>query len=237
MTSSLDQVKTETKSGLRWSHVLLIILATILVTTGVTYWVVRTYIYAKDFKPVVLKQKEAAVLDKKLSQLGFSTDAGKPSASRGQSRSTNEFNKDGSLIPKKYSETGAKREVSLTERELNALLANNSDLARKVAIDLSDNLMSAKLLVPVDQDFPLLGGKTLRVTAGLEASYQNAKPIIILKGVSIMGVPVPNSWLGGMKNIDLVKEYGTGEGFWKAFADGVENIRVEDGYLIIKLKE
>ena len=97
--------------------------------------------------------------------------------------------------------------------------------------------MSAKLLVPVDQDFPILGGKTLRVTGGLEIAYDNSKPIIVLRGVSIMGIPIPNAWLGGLKNIDLVKEFGTSEGFWKAFADGVENIHVVDGQLKIKLKD
>lgn len=237
MTTTLDTTTTESKSGLRWSHVLWIILATILLTVGATYWAVRTYIYAKDFKPVVLKQKEVAALDKKLKQLGISTATEQSSVNKNPSMQSKEFNKDGSLFPEKYTESGAKREVSFTERELNALLANNTELARKLAIDLSDNLMSAKLLVPVDQDFPLLGGKTLRVTGGLEVAYQNDKPIVILKGVSIMGVPVPNAWLGGMKNIDLVKEFSTSEGFWKAFSDGVENIHVEDGQLIIKLKK
>jgi hypothetical protein len=110
-------------------------------------------------------------------------------------------------------------------------------MARKLAIDLSDKLISAKLLVPVDPDFPILGGKTLRVNAGVEMAYQNSKPIVILKGVSIMGVPIPNAWLGGLKNIDLISEFGDQQGFWAAFAEGVDNIRVDDGLLIIKLKE
>lgn len=237
MANTTGSITTESKQGLRWSNVLWIILATMLLTIGTTYWVVRTYIYAKDFKPVVLEQKEVTVLENKLKQLGFSAATGSNTENQGQSAKTNEFNQDGSLVPEKYSESGAKRDVSLSERELNSLLANNTELARKLAIDLSDNLMSAKLLVRVDQDFPLLGGKTLRVTGGLEVAYKNDKPIVILKGVSIMGIPLPNAWLGGIKNIDLVKEFSTSEGFWKAFSDGVENIRVEDGYLIIKLKE
>jgi hypothetical protein len=52
-----------------------------------------------------------------------------------------------------------------------------------------------------------------------------------------MGIPIPNAWLGGMKNIDLVKEFSVDEGFWKAFSDGVKNIRVKDGHLLIQLKE
>ncbi len=53
----------------------------------------------------------------------------------------------------------------------------------------------------------------------------------------MMGIPIPNAWLGGLKNIDLVSEFGADEGFWKSFSDGVENIQVEDGRIRIKLKE
>jgi hypothetical protein len=62
------------------------------------------------------------------------------------------------------------------------------------------------------------------------------RPVVILKGVSLWGVPLPNAWLGYNKNIDLIKEYGD-RGFWKAFADGVEEIEVKEGKLRIKLKE
>ena len=52
-----------------------------------------------------------------------------------------------------------------------------------------------------------------------------------------MGIPIPGAWLGGLKNIDLVSEFGDQQGFWKSFADGVENIRVEEGRLKVQLKE
>ena len=58
--NSLEASTSDKKQGLRWSHVLWIILATILLTAGATYWAVRTYVFAKDFEPVVLKQKEVA---------------------------------------------------------------------------------------------------------------------------------------------------------------------------------
>jgi hypothetical protein len=97
--------------------------------------------------------------------------------------------------------------------------------------------MSAKLLVPVDEDFPFMGGQILKVRAGMELAYRDNRPIVILKGISIMGVPIPNAWLGGMKNIDLVEYYGNESGFWKAFADGVDNIQIEDGNVTLLLKE
>ena len=57
--------------------------------------------------------------------------------------------KEAPLEPEAYSEEGAKGEISLTEKELNALIANNPEVAQRVAIDLSENLISVKLVVPM----------------------------------------------------------------------------------------
>ncbi|WP_246261856.1 arginine N-succinyltransferase [Thiomicrorhabdus cannonii] len=210
------------KNGMSGAQVLLIVLLTILLTAGLSYWALSQTLFLKSFTPVELKPKEEQALNSKLRAIGVEVE---------------EYDAQGNLKPEAYSEVGAKREVYFSERELNAMLAKNTDLARKVAIDLSDNLVSAKILVPLEEDFPVMGGKTLRINAGVELAFQNGKPIVKLKGVSLMGVPVPNAWLGNLKNIDLVQEFGADPGFWKAFADGVENISVVEGELQIKLKE
>jgi hypothetical protein len=106
-----------------------------------------------------------------------------------------------------------------------------------MAIDLSDDLVSLRMLLPVDPDFPVMGGKTIRIRTGAELAYRDGRPVVMLRGVSLMGVPIPNAWLGGLKNIDLVREFGDGQGFWKTFSDGVESIQVRDGKLSIKLRE
>ncbi|MCW8891004.1 MAG: arginine N-succinyltransferase [Sedimenticola sp.] len=234
MNESAQQLDVATpKKGFRAIYILWIILATILITAAVTYWVVRTYIYAKDFEPVELSSTEQQTLNSKLKALGY--DPG-PGAYRESDKQPKESDQAW-LRPERYSEAGAKREIGFSERELNAIVAKDPGIAKKLAVDLGDDLVSARLLVPVDPDFPLLGGKTLRVSAGVEMAFRNQKPVIILKGVSIMGVPIPNAWLGGLKNIDLISEFGDEQGFWKGFSDGVENIHVEEGMLKIKLKE
>jgi hypothetical protein len=225
------------KRHLSGLQIFLIVLAAIVVTAGATYWVLRSYIFPAEFKPVELSAKEERVLNAKLERL----DTLQARRTRGAARAARQNAADAAnpefLEPEAYSEAGADRSITLSERELNGLLAKNTDLARKLAIDLSENLLSAKLLVPVDEDFPILGGRILKVRAGLELAYRDGRPIVVLKGISIMGVPVPNAWLGGMKNIDLVEYYGQRTGFWKAFADGVDNIRVEDGNITMVLKE
>jgi len=129
---------------------------------------------------------------------------------------------------------GASREIRLSEKELNALLAKNTDLATRLAIDLSDNLASAKLLVHLDEDFPLLGGNTVKLTAGAELAYATGNPVVMLRGVSVWGVPIPNVWLGNIKNVDLAGKFVVEHGFWKSFSEGVENIRIEEGQMKIK---
>ena len=218
-------------SGLK---IFLIILVTVLVTAALTFWVVRSYIFPAEFKPVQLSASEEQMLTEKLERFDMMQ------SRRTGSGKANQQVKDpnsGALEPEAYSEIGASRSITLSERELNGLLAKNTDMAKKMAIDLSENLMSAKLLIPVDEDFPIMGGKILKVRAGMELAYRDNRPIAVLKGVSVMGVPIPNAWLGGMKNIDLIEYYGNEAGFWKAFADGVENINIEDGNITMILKE
>ena len=196
-----------------------IIVITVAVTLGISYWLITANLFPSSFTPVRLNQTEQQRLDHKLERLGISPHSDKP------------------LEPERYRETDASREIHLSEKELNALLATNTDLASRVAIDLSENLASAKILIPLDPDMPFVGGKTLKVTAGLELHIKNGQPHAILKGVSVWGVPLPNAWLGNLKNIDLMQEYGDAGGFWQAIKDGVEEVEIKNGELRILLKD
>lgn len=212
------------KSGFSGRQVLTYIFITVLITLGVGFFIVKYYVFAKAFTPVELNTREERVLNEKLSRLD--------QVSAHQPQDNTEI-----LKPEPYSEVGADRSITLTERELNAILARNTDLARKLAIDMSDDLMSANAIIPVDDDFPILGGQTLRVKSGITITMNKDRPSLVLKGISIMGVPLPSAWLGGLKNVDLIEAFGKDNGFWQAFAAGVEQIDVEDGKLNIRLKE
>lgn len=220
------------KPGLGILKITALVLSTVVVSVALTVWLMTTYVFPNRFEPVKLSGAEEAVLEEKLQRFGLQTGSGETPMEVPSGDVV-----EGKLQPEPYTEVGAKREVAFSERELNALLAKNTDLADKLAIDLAEGLASARLLFPIDPDFPVLGGKTVKASAGLELAYADARPIVVLKGVSIWGVPVPNAWLGGLKDVDLVQEFGGREGFWKSFADGIENIRIQDGILVIKLKE
>ena len=230
-----QSVIEQPKKGFSGKQVFLFVILAILVTILITFFVVRTYIFPTEFKPVSLSEKEERQLNDKLAELDVLESIGfdENVDIKGNIVET----EDGHLKPEKYSEAGASREITFNERELNSLLASNTDMAKRLAVDLSNDLASAKLLIPLDPDFPIMGGKTLRLNAGVQLSFANDRPVVVLKGVSVMGVPIPNAWLGNLKNVDLVHEFGADEGFWKAFAAGVELIEVADGHLRIRLKE
>lgn len=239
-----------------------LLLLTIAITVAATVWAIQSQFLNRNFKPVELSDNEQLTLEQKLDALANTTsDNGElPTTSNSDASAksnaddiareinVNEFSvndvnpenqrsSDGEIQPERYTEDDSKRRIELTERELNALLAKNTDLAEQLVVDLTDNLASIKLLVDLDPDFPFVGGKTLKVSGGTELSYQNDRPVIVMKGVSVWGVPIPNAWLGGLKNIDLVREFGGNDGFWKSLADGIEDIRVQDSKLLIQLAE
>ncbi len=231
--------QTSKPKGFSGLQVLAIVAGMMLLTVVITIFAVRAWLFPHPFTPVVLDQQEEQRLEQKLNRFESLAAVNPPENNRARAGATTEkdFKSDGTLHPKAYSEEDASREISLSEREINSLLAKNTDLAQKVAIDLADDLISLRLLLPVDQDFPFMGGKIIRARAGAELAYRDDRPVVIFKGISLMGVPLPNAWLGGFKNIDLVQEFGGGTGFWKSFSDGVETIRVKQGQLYIKLKE
>ncbi|MDB4451161.1 arginine N-succinyltransferase [Pseudomonadales bacterium] len=223
---SLQQI-SEASTGFlarRWP-LWLVVLLTFVLTLFAMLLAYRYYFAPSPFDPVELNALETQQLEKKLEQLD-----------------SNRFNQGlattaSPLKPRAYAEAGAERQLAFSEREINAMLAQNTNLADKLAIDFDDDLVSAQLLVPVDPGFPILGGKTVRVSAGLGLAFTNGKLTAILRGVSVMGVPIPSAWLGNLKNADLISEFGSSEGFWQSFAAGISQLNVEQGQLSVTLAE
>ncbi|MCL2917875.1 arginine N-succinyltransferase [Shewanella litorisediminis] len=219
------------KRGFSGAQVLLIILAVILLTAVASFLIIRTYIFPSPFTPVTLSAKEEKQLDAKLDTLGWDIQRSSNSARQG---ADNRGSSD--LTPEPYRERDGDRQVTFSEKEVNAMIGRSPEFAERLAIDFSDNLASAKLLVPIPRDFPIMAGETLRVNAGLDIHLdQRRRPVVALVGVSLMGVPLPNAWLGNMKQVNLVSEFGD-SGFWNAFADGVEDVQIREGELYIRLR-
>ncbi|MCL2914992.1 arginine N-succinyltransferase [Shewanella corallii] len=240
------------QQGFSGVQVMLIVLAVILITTATSFYIIKTYIFPSPFTPVELNQQEAKMLDNKLAALGWETETRTDSQSAVQRGNTKYAENDktnstqaelstapqrgSDLAPEPYSESPADRLVSFSEKEVNVMIARSPDFGQRVAVDFSQDLASAKILIPVPEDFPVMPGQIVRVSAGLDIRLDaDRRPVVALVGVSVMGVPIPNAWLGNIKRVNLVNEFGSG-GFWTTFADGVEHISVTEGQLNIKLR-
>ncbi len=199
-------------------QIVLIMFVTMIATAAVTAWWVKRYIYADRLEPVALTPTEQETLEDKIALLEAATTEG--------------------LDPEKFD--GSRRVIELTERELNHLIAKDDpEMAKTVAIDLSDDLVSLNLVVPVEEDAPLVGGKTLRLKVGLNVVYGDSlQPEISIQGVSLGGISLPNAWLGNLKNKNLVERLeGQDKEFWDKLAEGVESVRVADGRIRFELRE
>lgn len=217
-------------------HILGIVAAAMVAGMLATLLVVKIWLFPAPFKPVQLSAAEEQRLERKLSLFDQAGRDEQPVSLPPGPRETASPH-GAPLEPEAYSEAGASREITLSEREINAMIAKNTDLADKIAIDLAKDLVSLKMLIPVDPDFPFLGGKILKARTGVELAFRQGRPVCILRGVSVMGVPIPNAWMGGLKNIDLMEVFGGEQGFWQAVGDGVAAMEIEEGRLRIVLKE
>jgi len=223
--------KNQTKS--KWPRILGIIALFSIAVITVSVWWIKHNLYANPFNPTKLNEREQQVLNTKLERLEQSFQKqGKFSGTRTDEEMTKER-----LEPEDYTEDPARREIRISEKELNALIAKDEKAARQIAINLSDDMISLKLIIPVDKDIPFLGGKTLRLSCGVTLRHEAGKPVVALRGVSIGGIPIPNAWLGNLKNVDLVHEFNGQHGFWGTLSKGVEDIKVSNGSLSIKLRE
>jgi len=230
MTGKTDD-KNQTKS--KWPRILGIIALFFIVVITVSVWWIKHNLYANPFNPTKLNEREQQVLNTKLERLEQSFQKqGKFSGTRTDEEMTKER-----LEPEDYIEDPARREIRISQKELNALIAKDEKAARQIAINLSDDMISLKLIIPVDKDIPFLGGKTLRLSCGVTLRHEAGKPVVALRGVSIGGIPIPNAWLGNLKNVDLVHEFNGQHGFWGTLSKGVEDIKVSNGSLSIKLRE
>ena len=130
-------------------------------------------------------------------------------------------------------EKGAK-EIILTERELNGLLNERTDLGKTVSFELGTNVILARVETDLDPDLPVVGGKRLKARARFLVGGSPGHPSFVIDDLTVWGISLPNDWLAGLKGRDLLGEVLGGKNGKIA---GVEEFKVEPGQLIIRLAE
>lgn len=131
--------------------------------------------------------------------------------------------------------TPGDKEIVLTERELNGLLNENTPLGDQLKLELASNAVHARISADIPEDFPLMPSKKLKGKARFFIKDEGGSPALILDDLTIWGISLPNAWLGDLKGENLLGTLlpsATGAGI-----AGVEDIRVENRSLIIRLAE
>ncbi len=132
-----------------------------------------------------------------------------------------------SALEERIYEPGAKF-FTLTERELNGLLHANTTLGQDLRFELENNAVHARIKITLDEDVPLIGGKTLKAKARFQVSTAQG---LVLDDLTVYGISVPNAWLGEIKGENLLASM-TGE-----LPRGIKGLTVERGILQVELEE
>jgi len=124
----------------------------------------------------------------------------------------------------------------LTEKEVNALFHKNTGLGDKVRLEFAHNAIHARIRTDLDEDIPIVGGRTLKAKARFKLTDENNHPAIILDDLTVWGISLPNAWLADLKGRNLLGELGINSSK-NRFARGIEDIQVDNGKITIKLAE
>jgi hypothetical protein len=195
----------------------------IVATVAITIWWIQ-----RPIKPVVLSEKEKAVVEQKLQRLSGATN----------SLSLRTAGRDAAptLEPAPRYVPGS-RTLQLTERELNGLLNENTELGKTVRLELDRDAINAYLAVPIPQDFPIGGGKMFRARGRFRVSLGNDQaPVAMLEDVTVLGLSLPKEWLGGLKGENLIAD-AMGDQNGKPKLRGVKSLRIVPGAIVLEVNE
>ena len=192
--------------------VLIGIIAVLVAVIGVIWWTNR------PIKPVQLTAEEKVVVQQKVEAIQ-QVEAETPSAPK----------------PAEPTYEKGKKEIVLTERELNGLLNEHTTLGQKLKLELATDAVHARYETDLDPDVPVVGGKKLKARARFLVKTAEGNPSLVLDDFTLWGVSLPNDWLGQLKGRDILREI-LGGGKTGKIA-GIEEMTVSSGELRIKLKE
>jgi len=210
-----------------WKRPAVVILAIVLGTAGIaaagTAWWVKHNFYASALDPVKLSSNEREVLESKLAALNAAGAEKTPEELAAEKQAAAELEK---------------RTLTLSEREINAFLAEQG-LGEQIKVHLGEGTGSAEAIVPVEPDAPLLGGKTLRIKCAFKAAMgSDQKLAFSIADISVSGVPLPNAWLGNIKGLNLFENADlNADPAVKGFLAGIRDFSISGGTLRLVLNE
>ncbi|WP_038171237.1 hypothetical protein [Verrucomicrobium sp. BvORR106] len=187
------------------------ILVTGAVLVGLGAWWYQYNLNASPFRPVQLTAAEQEAVQTKLATLENQVQSTDPA-----------------------------KTLVLNEREINGYLQQQG-LGDQIKVSINNGNIGAQFLIPVDKDFPMMGGSTVRVKVAFNTKLDaNRQLALSLADISVGGISLPNDWLGNMKGLNLLDHNKMGEGdaqFFKSFAAGIKDFQLKNGELRLVLND
>jgi hypothetical protein len=203
---------------------LLALLLLLVLTVIFTIWWIQ-----RPIKPVVLTEKEKATVESKLQRINGGTNP----AFNGERGTHVEL----APVPPEPTYTPGGKTLRLTDREINGLLHQNTDLGDSVRIEFARDAVNAYVVTPIPKDFPVFGGKMFRARANFGLSIGNGGvPYASLQDVTIYGLSLPKAWLGGIKGENLLAD-AVGKRNGSPILQGIKSLRVESGALVLEVND
>ena len=213
--------------------VMLALMVLVCLAGGGWYWY---YFHASAFSPVELSRTEKLIINDKIELAGGDAVFVGPEALEANDKPI--IIRDAKAEAARIQED--RRTIIFTEKEINAVLHHNTDLAEKLYIDLKSDAVVAKIVYPVEEGVAIVGGKTIRANITVRIFLDESRQLqFTLDDVTVGGIPLPNAWLFDLKDKNLIDLDGRpeGTGILKRIADGIADVKVENGQIRIRLNE
>lgn len=215
----------------------------VVLILGITGFLVYRYYTQAQFRPTTLSEKEQVILDTKLEKIesgGEEQPLGSPS-----SRELNEVvinsGQQPDLTPAQIAELERleeqeRRTITLSEKEINAMMNYNTGLGERVKVRFKSGRIDVGWIISVDEEAPFVGGKTLRGSVDLSMEkLTDGRLAFAVEDVTVMGIPMPNAWLGDIKGQNLADRIGQDNEFFRIFSAGIEHIEISNGEVRVRL--
>ncbi len=215
--------------------VVLALLLVIVATVAITLWRIQ-----RPIKPVVLSPPEKAVVEGKLREAqNPSVASSRPSAGPSKNAPDGGAAVSGANTkqPEERPYVPGSKVIKLTEREVNGLLNENTDLGKSVRLEFAKDAINAYLAVRIPEDFPIGAGKMFRARGRFRLSLgSGGTPYAILEDVTVFGLSLPKAWLGGLKGENLLGDV-VGGGSGAPVLKGIKSLRLEPGALVLEVED
>lgn len=206
-------------------HMAGLILLALLLIISVAVWISKYYLFPRFLSPVTLNSQEEQILQQKLNAMSMDNTV---------------VTTNNTAVLQRVSTTSlapSTQEISLSEKELNALLARYTTRGKQIAIDLNDTLTQATLLIPIQENIPFIGGDSIKSRADVIWPSQTDPPVVQFTQVRPQGFDLPAQWLTPFNQLDLRQEVLDANERWQEVVKRIQSLKVQGDHLLIRFKD